>query len=228
MERPLSGMSRDAVIDGPRSGVPPASKMDETRLHVFGIRHHGPGSAHSLVAALKRTVPDCILLEGPPDADGLIGLVGQAEMVPPVAILVYAEDDPKRAVYFPFAEFSPEWQAIRYALENRIPIRFCDLPMRYLLEAERVASTRSDLEGEWPDEETTPAVAPTLRRDPLGALAAAAGYDDGERWWEHVIETAPGDGDAFPDVLAAMAELRAADTAPIDPQEARREAVSVA
>jgi hypothetical protein len=40
-------------------------------LHVFGIRHHGPGSARSLVRALDALQPDCVLVEGPPEADAL-------------------------------------------------------------------------------------------------------------------------------------------------------------
>ena len=38
-------------------------------LTVFGIRHHGAGSATSLRKALAELEPDCILIEGPPDAD---------------------------------------------------------------------------------------------------------------------------------------------------------------
>ena len=34
-------------------------------------------------------------------------------MEPPVALLAYAADDPARAAFWPFAVFSPEWQAIR-------------------------------------------------------------------------------------------------------------------
>ena len=33
-------------------------------IHLFGIRHHGPGSAHSLLNALQQLQPDIILLEG--------------------------------------------------------------------------------------------------------------------------------------------------------------------
>ena len=34
------------------------------RVEVFGIRHHGPGSARSLVAALQAYQPDAVLIEG--------------------------------------------------------------------------------------------------------------------------------------------------------------------
>ncbi|HTB55378.1 MAG TPA: DUF5682 family protein, partial [Trebonia sp.] len=60
------------------------------------------------------------------------------------------------------------------------------------------------------------------RTDPVSELAAAAGYDDPERWWEDVVEHVPG-----PAVFAALAEaigfLRAEDAEP-DPRDAVREA----
>ena len=72
-------------------------------IHVFGIRHHGPGSARSLLNALRQLEPDTILIEGPPDADDILALAAHAEMHPPVALLVYAVNDPQQAAFFPFA-----------------------------------------------------------------------------------------------------------------------------
>src|SRR6478609_5185088 len=92
--------------------------------HIFGIRHHGPGSARSLRMALEELRPDCVLVEGPPDAADVLPLLAHAEMKPPVALLVYRPEEPKQAVYYPFAVFSPEWQAIHYALSNNVSVRF--------------------------------------------------------------------------------------------------------
>src|SRR3954466_16421481 len=91
-------------------------------VHLFGIRHHGPGSARSVARALEELRPDCVLVEGPPDADDLLPLLVHGEMKPPVALLVYAADRPSNAVYYPFAAFSPEWQAIRHALTHKVPV----------------------------------------------------------------------------------------------------------
>ncbi len=44
--------------------------MPTEGVRLFGIRHHGPGSAHSLVHALSYA-PDAVLIEGPPDANEL-------------------------------------------------------------------------------------------------------------------------------------------------------------
>ena len=80
---------------------------------VFGIRHHGPGSARSLERALEALEPDTVLIEGPPEADALLALAAREEMAPPVALLTYVPDEPARAAFYPFARFSPEWRATR-------------------------------------------------------------------------------------------------------------------
>ncbi|WP_063007301.1 DUF5682 family protein [Nocardia kruczakiae] len=170
-----------------------AVALDEPRTQIFGIRHHGPGSARSLSWALERFRPDAILIEGPADADPLVAYVAAEGMAPPVALLAYAPSEPSRAAFWPFAVFSPEWQALRYASEHAVPVSFCDLP----------AATTLALDTE-----------PGDSGDPLAALAAAGGYDDPERWWDAVIESssAPtGDGtEIFDAITEAMGALRAA------------------
>ncbi|RMG05399.1 MAG: hypothetical protein D6728_20850, partial [Cyanobacteria bacterium J055] len=185
-------------------------------VSIFGIRHHGVGSARSLVRSLQQFQPDIILIEGPPDANDILPLAAHPEMKPPIALLVYVPGDSASlvdAVYYPFAEFSPEWQAMRYGLARQIPVRFADLPQAYRLCREE------ELEGT-----VTPS---PLRRDPLGELAAAAGYSDGERWWEHMVEQRRESADLFAAILEAMAALRQAlaeEGEEIDPLDARREA----
>jgi hypothetical protein len=117
---------------------------------VFGVRHHGPGSARSLVEDLKRLEPDCILVEGPPDANALIPLAADKEMRPPVALLVYDPEHPHDAGFFPFAVFSPEWQAIRHGLAAGVPVRFIDLAVGIQLARARAERERrlAELAGE--------------------------------------------------------------------------------
>jgi hypothetical protein len=172
---------------------------------VLGIRHHGPGSARSLLGALEELAPDCVLIEGPADASDLLAFVADAGTEPPVALLAYAANDPSRSIFYPFARFSPEWQAAAWALARHVPVSFIDLPAAELL-------------AEGPDEERGGVIA-----DPLAALAEAAGYEDPERWWEDMVEHRDGDLDTFAAVQDAMAALREqldADT----PREQRREA----
>ena len=85
--------------------------MPDQTVRLFGIRHHGPGCARSLLRALEALQPDCLLVEGPPDGESVLPLLTEETMRPPVALLVYAPDEPRRAAFYPFAEFSPEWQA---------------------------------------------------------------------------------------------------------------------
>ncbi|GAA3799091.1 DUF5682 family protein [Sphaerisporangium flaviroseum] len=92
-----------------------------------------------MLAELERFRPDIVLIEGPPEADGLIALAGDPDLEPPVALLAHVPGEPSRAAFWPFAVFSPEWQAIRYAVRAGIPVRFCDLPATHSL-AERAAT----------------------------------------------------------------------------------------
>ena len=224
------------------------------RAHIFGVRHHGPGSARAVVAALAELQPDIVLVEGPADADALVPLVGSPALVPPVAILGYAVDAPAQSAFWPFAVFSPEWQALRWATEHGVPVRFIDLPAGVTLalaaQAEQGGgdSAEADDEGDDgapeagrsgpdPGAETFPArPVDTVREDPIAVLASAAGYDDPERWWDDVVETrhhhASPAAAPFEVVAEAMAFLRqgreAAATTP-DPgprqlHEQRREA----
>ena len=96
--------------------------------HILGIRHHGPGSARNVKAFLESVKPDIVLVEGPPEADGILEWATHKELKPPVAILCYQPDNPQHSAFYPFAEFSPEWQAILYAKQNSIHVRFMDLP----------------------------------------------------------------------------------------------------
>lgn len=223
----------------------------ESAIRIFGIRHHGPGSARSVRRALDELKPDCVLLEGPPDAgDDVIALAAKKTMQPPVAILVHAADEPSRAVYYPFASFSPEWIAIQWSLKQKASLRFMDLPMahRMAIDRQREESAKADVakaiaakgqagadeDGDGDDSEhcvdlkaPLAASAPPIRRDPLGELAKAAGFDDGERWWEHAVELR-GDTDAagvFAAIRDAIAELRQADEPqPRDHEDSLREA----
>ncbi|XRQ13669.1 DUF5682 family protein [Actinomadura welshii] len=192
-----------------------------SHVEVYGIRHHGPGSARALRGALEEFKPDAVLVEGPPEADPIVELAGEAGMVPPVALLAYSpapEDGDRKAAFWPFAEFSPEWQAIRYALGAGVPVRFCDLPAAHQLAAspEGEANGGGDAEGEGGgagDGGGEPAgpsgrAAEGIRLDPLGWLAKAAGYDDAERWWDDVVEHRGGGPSPFPAIAEAMAELR--------------------
>ena len=166
-------------------------------MEIYGIRHHGPGSARRLMEALQQQQPDCILLEHPADVAGVLAQGALAELEPPVAMLVYDPKEFSRALYYPFAEFSPEWQVMRYAAGHGVPLIPMDLPagMLFMLPAEPAGLLLADEE------------APVL--DPLGYLSSLAGFADGERWWELVLEQQAAGGAAFALIAALMTDLRA-------------------
>ncbi|MEU5301192.1 DUF5682 family protein [Streptomyces noursei] len=167
---------------------------------LLGVRHHGPGSARAVRAALEQCAPRAVLIEGPPEADALAPLAAHPEMRPPVALLAHAVDDPGRAAFWPLAAFSPEWVALRWALEHDVPVRFIDLPAAHSLamaDGEPETDERPERgggsapgtgTGEGAGERGAPASAAAVRLDPLRVLAGTAGHDDPERWWEDVVE----------------------------------------
>lgn len=182
-------------------------------VHLFGIRHHGPGSARALEQALHELQPDCVLIEGPPEADGLLALAADGALVPPVALLIYPPEAPRLAVFYPFAEFSPEWRAIRHAVTRGVPVQFMDLPQTHEL-AERHAQQQAQAEHE--------AIAAD-RFDPVAALSQAAGYADDEQWWEQQVEHRRDGTDLFAAIQQAMTALRE-QAGPVGVREQRREA----
>ena len=211
-------------------------------IHVFGVRHHGPGCARSLRGALESLRPDILLVEGPPDAEEVLPLLAHEGLTPPVALLVYPPEAPDLAVFYPFAVFSPEWQALRYAAESKIPVRFIDMPQAHRLASaleikKKAAALAAEAEGNPPAVEEGPSasvddVVPsddgadggeTLHHDPIGLLAEAAGYGDRELWWEHQIEQRQDAVGLFDGILSAMTALRE-KVSTLPGEEAKREA----
>lgn len=174
-------------------------------LKVFGIRHHGPGSAKRLRKALNEMQPDCVLIEGPAEAETMLRYTSYSTLAPPVAILIYNPNNLQQASYFPFAIFSPEWQAIQFGMEREIPIRFIDLPMaiNFSLDQEAEESLELVFQTESPVEADR-----ELIKDPLGYIAQIGGYADGERWWEVTFEKEINDQNLFQAVLDLIKALR--------------------
>lgn len=155
-------------------------------------------------AALDAARPRAVLIEGPPEADALLALAADPDMRPPVALLAHVVDDPRRAAFWPMAEFSPEWVALRWALDAGAEVRFIDLPAAHSLaegaageeppETEPLSGTDGGPDGEGGPRDGQSG----LRIDPIGVLAETAGYDDPEAWWEDVVEHRDGTPGADP------------------------------
>ena len=217
-------------------------------VHFFGIRHHGPGCARSLLQALAQLQPDCLLVEGPPEGEVLLPLLQSADLRPPVAMLVYMQDAPSQAAFYPFAEFSPEWQALQWASRQGVATRFIDLPQthamaiefarREALEKAVEAAPEAGAEDDTVEEDDEAAesesqalevdasdaaeaieaeadevidVSPSARhehRDPLDWLAHAAGFEDGESWWNRLVEERGNSEELFESINEAMTAVR--------------------
>ncbi len=216
------------------------------RLSLFGIRHHGPGCARSLVGALDELDPGIVLIEGPPEAASVLPYAADPGMVPPVALLLYDSKFPSASLFIPFAEYSPEWQALRWALRHDRPVRFIDLPVVWTLadikareeqrkqdeaaaaeepaqDAEIPAEGEPDADAgtQEPDEEPTQEVSlqQVLRHDPLGALALVAGHHDGDAWWSELVEEQTHAPSLFSAIELALAAVREAAEEELDGQE---------
>ena len=116
-------------------------------VRVLGIRHHGPGSARALATVLEDYRPDCVLIEGPADADGLIEWAGRG-LEPPVALLAWDNTDPSQASFWPMAVFSPEWQALSWAVTHGAQAHFMDLPAAAVLAARKAERDRARSEAD--------------------------------------------------------------------------------
>ena len=127
-------------------------------------------------------------------------------MQTPVALLIYHPKDLQRAAYIPFAEFSPEWQAVQYGLKNDTPIHCMDLPMNLSFALDKVeqesGQLKLDVSKEVSKEDEK------FRRDPLAALAKLASYEDSERWWEVTFEQTENSSKIFTAILEMMIALR--------------------
>ena len=180
------------------------------------MRHHGPGSSRNLLKALEALQPDALLVEAPADAESLIPKLALPGLQPPVALLLYNDKNIQQAAYFPFAVFSPEWQAIQWALAKDIPIRFMDLPytLQFALDTAEAENTQISF--------SSPIKKKKYHKDPLSYLAALAGYTDQERWWEVTFEESASSENIFPAITELMCSMREEEETP--PRDIRREA----
>lgn len=159
-----------------------------SELKIWGIRHHGPGSALRLQKVLQQWEPQIILLEAPADAQSLIATFNPYEMKSPIAGLIYDPKQFHKAAYFPLAEFSPEYIALTFAFDQKIPLRCIDLPIGALLPKENRRTQRT--------------------QNPFQRLADVAGFEDVEQWWDHFLENTNDDTAVFEHISKLMHELR--------------------
>mgnify|MGYP000888854899 CR=1 FL=1 len=154
-------------------------RWGEAGVHLVPIRHHSPACALALSALLEEVRPATVLIEGPVEYADLLPSLQDPRTVPPVALLSLGE---RTASYYPLAEFSPEWVALRWAGEHGAEAVFID----------RSACLRDDDD---PCDDARGAVARTLQAErylarsrSLDTLARSLGCRDHDEVWEHLFE----------------------------------------
>ena len=113
--------------------------LQQQHLYFAPVRHHSPACAYAVLSLIDSVKPDYILIEGPDTFNSLIPSLTDKDTLPPVAIMGQAEychhdsgleerEKSLHSAYFPFCEYSPEWQALRGGLRINATTRFIDLP----------------------------------------------------------------------------------------------------
>ncbi len=141
----------------------------------YGIRHLSPAGAFYLREFLEERRPKLVLVEGPCDLGDELVHMQNPKARPPMAVLAYTMAVPVRTILYPFAVYSPEYQAVLWCGENKVPCRFMDLPTEVFLALPR--------EAEAPEGEED-------RLDVYRALDARTGEDGHETFWERTMEQA--------------------------------------
>ncbi len=150
------------------------------RPHIFGIRHLSPAGAFYLRTYLEEKRPRLVLIEGPSDLGDVLEPITRPETKPPIAILAYTKETPVETILYPFAEYSPEYQAILWCRERGAACRFMDLPSEVFLGIARQRLGREEGPASERGEEE--------RLNVYALLDEQAGEDGHETFWERTLE----------------------------------------
>ncbi|MFI2606639.1 DUF5682 family protein [Kitasatospora sp. NPDC018619] len=185
--------------------------------HLIGVRHHAPSLSAVVPALLDAARPDAVLVELPAEFQPWLGWLAEEATSAPVALAAAPAGAEEAAgpAFYPFADFSPELAALRWARRNGVEAVACDLPL-----AHRAA--RAGQRGRTDGGPERPGVADALRR-------RLTGRDSDDDLWDRLVETAaPG---STPEAVRRAALLvgwalrRDAENGPgVDPYDLRREA----
>ena len=162
---------------------------------------------------LDRVRPSLVLVEGPEDASYLIEALVDPETRPPVAILGYRTDGTPGSSLWPFASYSPEYVALRWAKEHGAESRFIDLTTGQSLASERehvvpvAEGEGTEQEEQEKEEEAADEGAdepPPILRDRIARLR---GFRSFEEFWEASFEAPHYEEASFREALVAYAHL---------------------
>lgn len=147
-----------------------------TRPFLIGVRHHSPACAAAIPALLDRAQPEKLFVELPTEFQPWIEWLGHEQTRAPVALASVGPGGGGLGFY-PFADFSPELAAVRWANARGVPVVAFDLPS---MQRGGRSATHDAL--------SIPDAAPLMP-----ALLRAVGADDSESLWDLLVEArAPG------------------------------------
>jgi Mg-chelatase subunit ChlD len=96
--------------------------------YFIGVRHHSPALAAAVPALLDEFRPEVLLIELPAEAAPWLGHLADPETYAPIA-LAGAAGEGGEVAFYPFADFSPELAAVRWAQAHGVPVLPCDAPL---------------------------------------------------------------------------------------------------
>ncbi|MGW8989649.1 DUF5682 family protein [Streptomyces zhihengii] len=196
-----TGTPYGVPVDGPAAGpsTPEAAvaalAADGPGLpFLIGVRHHAPSLAAALPALLDAAAPDVLLVELPAEFQPWLGWLAHEDTEAPVALAAVLADGPgtgpageRGPAFYPFADFSPELVALRWAARHGIPAVACDLPL-----ADRAwAGGGPDTSAPVPDAGPVPGTGEGHGLS--AALRSRLTGRDGDDLWDRLVEApAPG------------------------------------
>ncbi|MGV9316497.1 vWA domain-containing protein [Streptomyces sp. NPDC003691] len=114
-----------AAVRDPRTALD--ALADSTVPYLLGVRHHSPALAAAVPALLDAAGAEVVCVELPADFQPWLVHLGAPGTVAPVALAGAGRGG--RLGFYPFADFSPELAAVRWARERGVEVVCCDLPM---------------------------------------------------------------------------------------------------
>lgn len=155
-------------------------------VNFFGIRHLSPAGAFYLRKFLDEVRPQTVLIEAPSDFEDTSADIVRAETKPPFAILAYTTHAPVRTILYPFAEYSPEYQAILWCKKNGAEFRFMDLPSEVFLALyeKKLTEESNDDEKAAPDQNA----GEERKLSVYDKLDILSGEDSHDTFWERTLE----------------------------------------
>ncbi|WP_415924521.1 DUF5682 family protein [Streptomyces sp. MI02-7b] len=107
-----------------------AAFTDTAAPYLVGVRHHAPSLAAAVPALLDDAKPDVLLVELPGEMQEWLPWLAHEETRAPVALAAAPGDGAGGGpAFYPFADFSPELAAVRWAARHGVPAVACDLPL---------------------------------------------------------------------------------------------------